>query len=516
MDKKSESEITEIVHFIERNGRPGRLGKTFATDENYYYYDTGTGKVAKLKMNVYLTLKCILEMDNPEAVLKLPLNETDIQDAVSEIRNAIQSENILQAPPVETLTGEAVSNLIDILENGVENITLEVTEKCNLRCKYCIYHPNHPEYREFGHRDMDWEVAKMAIDFLKNHSKKAEHRHIGFYGGEPLFNFQLIKKAVQYAKNLFNGDISFALTTNATLVDDEIAKFFADNDFNLIISLDGPEKLHDANRVLPTGEGSFEKTVNGAKKIFREYQMQGKNAKVGFNMVVSGPDYKTQYDEIQEFLDEAEWIPKDIMILTATVDRGPAKSKYFLPQSEEDRKFMEAVYEPLIKWEKGYKTDNGNQEGLFTDGIMDKGMIIIHKRLLTDNPIKEYGMNGCCVPGQRRIYVTVDGVFQHCEKVGNIPSLGDVRNGFDKDKIKSIYVEDFVREAQQYCKECWAVNLCTLCYVNCYDSQGAQFSYRHNSCRNERKYLEDNLIRYHTIMEDNPGNLSHYNDVTIQ
>lgn len=43
--------------------------------------------------------------------------------------------------------------------------------------------------------------CKKAIDFLKEHSQNAENRHIGFYGGEPLLNFELIERAVEYAKN---------------------------------------------------------------------------------------------------------------------------------------------------------------------------------------------------------------------------------------------------------------------------------------------------------------------------
>ena len=46
----------------------------------------------------------------------------------------MENEHILQAPPLKTLTGDAVTELDDILENKVENVTLEVTEKCNLRC----------------------------------------------------------------------------------------------------------------------------------------------------------------------------------------------------------------------------------------------------------------------------------------------------------------------------------------------------------------------------------------------
>ena len=48
----------------------------------------------------------------------------------------------------------------------------------------------------------------------------------------------------------------------------------------------------------------------------------------------------------------------------------------------------------------------------FTDADVDKAMMIIHKRLLSEKPVKKYGMNGCCVPGERRIYVTVDGNFK--------------------------------------------------------------------------------------------------------
>lgn len=46
-------------------------------------------------------------------------------------------------------------------------------------------------------------------------------------------------------------------------------------------------------------------------------------------MVVSGPGYLEQYTKIQEFIEKSEWIPKDVMILTATVDHGPSESDYF-------------------------------------------------------------------------------------------------------------------------------------------------------------------------------------------
>ena len=207
MKEQKKISLESLVSEIEKNGRIGRLGKVFKTEKNYYFYDTGTGKVAKLNSNVYIVLKSLLEGMPVEDIKNLQLSKSEFEDAISEIKSAMENEHILQAPPLKTLTGDAVTELDDILENKVENVTLEVTEKCNLRCKYCIYHPSHPEYRAFGHENMKWDVAKKAIDFLKEHSQNAENRHIGFYGGEPLLNFELIERAVEYAKKLFGEDI---------------------------------------------------------------------------------------------------------------------------------------------------------------------------------------------------------------------------------------------------------------------------------------------------------------------
>lgn len=506
--------IKEFYQELNTNGRISRLGKVFKTDKNYYFLDTGTGKVACLKANVYKVMKSLLESDSYEDLDIPNLNEKELESAINEIKEAMKTEHILSAPILKTLTGAAVTHLKETLESAVENVTLEVTEKCNLRCRYCIYNPSHEEYREFGHRDMSWETAKKAIDFLINHSSDAEHVHIGFYGGEPLLNFKLIKQSVEYAKNRFK-EITFAMTTNAAMVTDEIAEYLLDNDFDIIVSLDGPKEIHDANRITVEGTGSFDKTVRGTKILLNTQSRLGKKSKISFNMVVSGPNYEENYNKIQQFLESEEWIPKDIMVLTASVDHGPKDSEYFIPQSKQEYKFTEGSYDPLNEWDWNYRREMGigdSKKGLFSDGVMDKGMMIIHKRLLSELPVKAYGMNGCCVPGQRRIYVTVDGKFLLCEKVGNIPDIGNVDTGFDIDRIQKLYVSDFINNAKEFCKDCWAVNLCTMCYVNCYDQKGPHFSYRHNSCRNERLYLENNLIRYHTVLEENPEELMEYNE----
>ena len=511
-----QNNVKELLQLVSEHGYLGRLGKLFQTNSHYYFLDTGTGKVARIDKYTHDILSCILESESPASSLQALPDTDEYNNAFNGLKNAIFKEHILSAPVVETLTGDAVLYLDQIIKDGLQNVTLEVTEQCNLRCKYCIYQEDHTEYRKFGAKKMSWETAKAAIDYLKDHSDYTEKPHVGFYGGEPLLNFEIIKRSVEYAKKVFDKELLFALTTNATLVTDEIAEFFAANGMNLIISLDGPKEMHDANRVFTDGSGSYEQTRIGIEKLVCAYKKRHCTEKLGFNIVVSGPDYEKDYDIIQHFFDNADWIPEDVLFTTSTVDRGPKDSSYVLPQSAEDLEYMRNAIEPNYEWEKNRRNLPKGKRGLIVDGAIDKGMLAIHKRLLLDKPAEKYGMNGCCVPGQRRIYVTADGRFLLCEKVGNIPAIGNVHTGLDAELIRKVYVDDFIAEATQYCRNCWAINLCSLCYVNCYDENGPHFAFRHNSCMSERKYIEENLIRYHTILESDPESLEHYNSVELE
>jgi len=152
---------------------------------------------------------------------------------------------------------------------------------------------------------------------------------------------------------------------------------------------------------------------------------------------------------------------------------------------------------------------------LFSNLYLQNELVQIHKRPLNEKPLQYYTLNGCCVPGGRRVYVTAYGNFLPCEKVGTSPFIGNVDKGIDIDAIKKHYVNDFMNEAVKYCNNCWAVNMCGSCYVNCYDKNGIHFSYRHNSCRYARYSLEKNLIWYHEILEHEPESLNYLNDVIV-
>ena len=278
----------------------------------------------------------------------------------------------------------------------------------------------------------------------------------------------------------------------------------ARHDFNVSVSLDGPKDIHDENRITVNGKGSFEATLCGIKTYLDICKSLDIKPILCFNMVTSGSNYFEKYDQIQKFFDSLDWLPENVNITSSLPGYAHTESKYVLPQSKEEKAILKNKSVPLRDWSKNILKEN--YINLFSEGMLTKDLLIIHKRLLLDKPSKGYGMNGCCVPGQRRVYVDVDGNLLVCERVGNAPNIGNVYSGFDIEKIKKHYVHDFINEAKKYCKNCWAVNLCTLCYVDCYDSNGIHYSYRHNACVSYRKELEEALSWYHYLLKTNQKN----------
>ena len=124
--------------------------------------------------------------------------------------------------------------------------SLCVTHLCNLDCVYC--YQNHD-----AEKHMSFETAKKCVDWIFTHIPEYATGgvELGFIGGEPLIEFNLLKEIYSYTASAYH-DIEhiFYATTNGTLLNDEMKKFFTQHskDFILGLSLDGTKDTHDANR----------------------------------------------------------------------------------------------------------------------------------------------------------------------------------------------------------------------------------------------------------------------------
>ncbi len=144
--------------------------------------------------------------------------------------------------------------------------TLAITQRCNLVCDYCY----------IGKTDfvMPLSTAKKILNFIFKTTPKSEKIDIGFFGGEPLLEFDLIKeitKTIQNHKSFDPDRVLIQVVTNGTIFSNEIANFLMENTVTLGISCDGPPFVHDAFRHFPDGSRSssiVEKNIKQALQIF--------------------------------------------------------------------------------------------------------------------------------------------------------------------------------------------------------------------------------------------------------
>ena len=145
------------------------------------------------------------------------------------------------------------------------------TFRCNQQCVYCHSVPKHPEAKGF---DMDEDTAKAVVDFI--FTSPADLLAIEFQGGEPLFNFDIIKFVIEYAEKKAierHKKIRFNLVTNLTMMTEEKLNFLKEHKImGLSTSLDGPKEVHDANRKYIDGKGSYDDVVYWIKRIRNEFR----------------------------------------------------------------------------------------------------------------------------------------------------------------------------------------------------------------------------------------------------
>lgn len=494
-----------------------RLGTVFETENNQYFYDTGTGKVFACDPAEYAILECLLGTSDPAAITGLGMEDNVLQQALQTITLLVEQEHILQAPVFQRFVTPGKAELPGIIKNGIEQIIIELTEKCNLRCKYCLYQEENVDTRNFSKQDMDWEVARKALDYISLNAGKM--LALTFYGGEPLVNFKLMKQCIEYCKAIMPGvEIPVSFTTNLTLVTDEIAAYLASLDqCSVLCSLDGPEHVHDYYRVTVGGEGSFHQALQGLKRLVAAFDGKQQHS-VGINAVLCPPYSRQKFDEVNDFFKTLEWLPKDTRIDCSYVDTGTldwSKLGHVKTDLQDEEFYSEDERtDPLGKWAE-YTLDSDQDERGLAKEFSQKKLLRIHNRVITDEPLLGIHMNGCCIPGRRRLYVTTDGKFKVCEKMANSPYIGDVETGIDIEAMSKYYFEEYMDKSIKYCSTCWAARLCGICYAPCYQEAGLDEEKKQSYCIGERAAMKMSLKRYHQLVEVSPEKLEYFNELTI-
>jgi uncharacterized protein len=370
-----------------------------------------------------------------------------------------------------------------ILREGLKQLTLCITEDCNFRCKFCIYSDDYDYTRVHSGRKMSLSIAKKAIDYyltlIKNNSKYNPIRKpaIGFYGGEPLLNFNLIKKCVQYVDSNYENKMLYALTTNGSLLDKQKSKWLMENDFIISVSLNGPENEHDRLRVYKDGNGSYRDVMENIGPIM-EY---------GYENIASLPvyDLKTDLFELNNFFNEKN-VPYVGMLSEVSRYQG---SKYYDQFTEEDRlKFIEHLKNAKKSYWENIENRNSGKSIFDLFFIKPIRRMLFEKNMLyPQNNILPF--TSTCVPGNK-IFVDVNGTFHICERVSFGHPIGNVDEGLNFAKIVKL-IDDYFNHMDK-CHECEIQHQCSYCFQHFMTKNG--FEYSSKICENREIDMKEAFV----------------------
>ena len=417
------------------------------TPNRAYCYDAASNELLPLDESSYQFLLNLKEQ-------QLPCNNPP--SLISEYQ---KNGFLVEKSPVSVIQHPYSKYLGLMLERNLNHITLQVTQNCNLRCSYCVYSNNNGNYqRHHNTKRMNWETAQSAIDYLWEHSIDSNEISISFYGGEPLLEFPLIKKCVEYCNNKFEGKkISFYLTTNSTLLNEEMIRFFHQNDLGMMISLDGSKVVHDKNRLFPDGSGSFDTVMQKLEQI-RELAPEYLS-KISYSMVL---DPVNKFDCINSLDTSCPEVNVTNLVPSFVEKQDSSNDRDALMEF-----FPHYTYQSFLSWlsffgrfpkEKCSPISLKHLAGIWA--LIEKSESYLPLQLI-DCPA------GPCISGQTRLFCSVDGFFYPCERVSETsPSMiiGSIDKGINIDSALSLL--NIAQLTESSCKNCWCFRFCSVCAKN--------------------------------------------------
>ena len=372
---------------------------------------------------------------------------------------------------------------------------MQVTQNCNFRCEYCVYSGSYHN-RVHNNKRMDWNTAKAALDFLYQHSKNSSEINISFYGGEPLLEMELIKKCVEYVRDVFERkNLSFNLTTNASILTDDMIQYMEEEGFLLTISLDGPQEVHDKNRTFANGKrGTYAVVIERIKRIQEIAPDFVKN--VTFNAVL---DDENDFSLINQYFSE-EPVVKDIFVSTNYINDVNRKEKI---DHNSKKNYIEVCNEKFIGMMYLLKrVQRESVSKLIVREVADIEEKMFKRKVSKQviQPVTHPG--GPCLPGVQRPFVNAYGKLFPCERVNETCDemcIGNIYDGFDIEAVKRLLNVGKITEAA--CKKCWAFNFCTQCAVTADDGEKMSPTVRLEKCDRIRNHV-DGLLKDYIVLKE--------------
>lgn len=414
----------------------------FEQGGHYILLDINSGAVHVIDKMIY-DMMDTFDGTNDEAVvaaLKDVYPEADLREALGELHELMEMGELF-APDIDVPPTFKQKGLI-------KSICLMVAQDCNLRCKYCF-----GDGGSYGQERavMTPEVGKRAIDFLIESCGPRKHCEVDFFGGEPLMNMKTVKAVTEYARQRekeTGKKFKLTMTTNGMLLNDENIKWLNDNDFSLVLSLDGRKEVNDAMRPDAGAHGTYDRIVKNFKKCIAS-RKGGDWDYRGVYTYLRGTYTHNNMDFTKDVLSMVDEGFNILSVEPVVMKDSP------LGFTEEDLPRIREEYDRLTE---AYM--KRHREG--------RGFWFFHFNMdLSNGPCVAKRLSGCGA-GHEYVAVSENGDLYPCHQfVGREGyKLGDIYEGITNTELPQYFRESHVLNKPK-CRDCWARFFCSGgCHAN--------------------------------------------------
>lgn len=444
----------------------------FETPIGFFFYDVNKNDIVQISNETYNSLAMKENIDSSKSSVKGLLEKNYLKKNLrTKIKQA--DEEYLEF----------------LLASHIDTLLLQVTQNCNFRCDYCVYSGKY-QNRTHSEKKMSEAMAFKAIDFFIEHSEDCSVLYIGFYGGEPLLEWSLVKKCIIYAETRTEKKIYFNITTNGSLLNPEISTFFVAHDVAIMISLDGPQEIHDEARMYAkSGKGTFDDVCKNVMFLANEFPNYY-DENVHYNVVL----HENGYKEVNDFFEKNKLFSNSLITANFITDNYLKESSSLSKQS-----YLEYKHEEFLTWLSYLRKIDYKPSKLLEQNF--EKMVQVETRFSgVDSSKGVCYRNGNCIPGIQKLFVTTEGKFYPCERVNeslDITNIGNVKDGFDVDKIRKL--SNLARYTEEECLSCWARNFCEICLSGIDEKEVSLRENILSRCDRMRKTSEELLKNYVTL-----------------
>ena len=250
--------------------------KKYKYKGEFYCFDGNSGRIYRTNSIFNKYIDSVLEMSKKDFVRK----NLDLGNSISvwEKIKAFSEENLIKSRKYHNVDIDFIS------EAAVcsSKIIFFLSDLCNLKCNYCINSEKYSRRNKKNGR-ISKEIVSRCLNYVFVNRDKSAELSVGFYGGEPTLQFDLIKEVVEIC-NESKEKARFYFTTNGVLLTNEMIDFFIKNDFAISVSVDVDKTIHDTNRRTKDDKPTYDTVI---KNMDRIKQINGEYFKKKYSVLCS-------------------------------------------------------------------------------------------------------------------------------------------------------------------------------------------------------------------------------------